>query len=149
MTLNDIIAFGIVCAVVIAIAFLIIVLEKLNNYRNNKTFNLVINEPILKNAPEGATHFDCAQYYKYTDRGDWFCWLRNEWTIANYDEFRSVCYLRLLSDIKEIAELKAGYEELRVASLNAIHSMHGQSKADLRDAYDKANDQLYYKSILR
>jgi hypothetical protein len=52
----------------------------------------------------------------------------------------------LVADTKHkerIAELKKGYEELRIASLYAVCKMSGgQAKADLRDAYDKATDYL-------
>jgi hypothetical protein len=42
-----------------------------------------------------------------------------------------------------IAELEKGYEELRIAALYAVCKMSGgQAKADLRDAYDKATEQL-------
>ena len=48
-----------------------------------------------------------------------------------------------LSMTKRIAELEKGYEELQVATLNAIQLMSGgQAKSDLRDAYDKATHQL-------
>ena len=44
---------------------------------------------------------------------------------------------------KRIAELEKGYEELRMAALDAICKIGGgQAKADLRDAYDKATDHL-------
>jgi DNA-binding transcriptional MerR regulator len=42
-----------------------------------------------------------------------------------------------------IAELEKGYEELRMAALDAVCKISGgQTKADLRDAYDKATDYL-------
>jgi hypothetical protein len=45
--------------------------------------------------------------------------------------------------IERIAELEQGYEELRIAALNAVCEIGGgQAKADLRDAYDKATEQL-------
>tara|TARA_R110000851_G_scaffold5671_1_gene23230 strand:- start:16568 stop:16789 length:222 start_codon:yes stop_codon:yes gene_type:complete len=45
--------------------------------------------------------------------------------------------------IEHIAELEKGYEELRMATLWAVQLMGGgQAKADLRDAYDKATEQL-------
>jgi hypothetical protein len=58
--------------------------------------------------------------------------------------------IRSLADIKELvelikanAELEKGYEELRVAALDAVCKIGGgQAKADLRDAYDKATEQL-------
>mgnify|MGYP003638344206 CR=1 FL=1 len=58
--------------------------------------------------------------------------------------------IRSLADIKElvelrkdIAKLERGYEELRMATLWAVQLMGGgQAKADLRDAYDKATEQL-------
>jgi hypothetical protein len=58
--------------------------------------------------------------------------------------------IRSLADIKELvelrnekAELEKGYEELRMAALNAVCKIGGgQTKADLRDAYDKATEQL-------
>jgi hypothetical protein len=44
---------------------------------------------------------------------------------------------------ERIAELEKGYEELRMAALWAVQLMSGgQAKADLRDAYDKATEQL-------
>ncbi len=50
---------------------------------------------------------------------------------------------RSLADIKRIAELEKGYEELRIAALNAVCKIGGgQAKADLRDAYDKATETL-------
>ena len=43
----------------------------------------------------------------------------------------------------KIAELEKGYEQLRIAALNAVCKIGGgQAKADLRDAYDKATEQL-------
>jgi hypothetical protein len=43
----------------------------------------------------------------------------------------------------KIAELEKGYEQLRIAALNAAFKMTGgKAKADLRDAYDKATEQL-------
>jgi hypothetical protein len=43
----------------------------------------------------------------------------------------------------KIAELEKGYEQLRIAALNAAFKMTGgKAKADLRDAYDKASEQL-------
>lgn len=42
-----------------------------------------------------------------------------------------------------IAELEKGFEELIIAALNAVQLIEsGKAKADLRDAYDKATDQL-------
>jgi len=44
---------------------------------------------------------------------------------------------------KRIAELEKGYEELTIATLNAVQCMSGgKCKAALRDAYDKAVEQL-------
>jgi hypothetical protein len=58
--------------------------------------------------------------------------------------------IRSLADIKDLvelrkanAELEKGYEELRMAALHAVCKIGGgQAKADLRDAYDKATEQL-------
>ena len=45
-----------------------------------------------------------------------------------------------------IQKLESGYEELRVAALNAVCKIEGgQAKADLRDAYDKATD--YFEAL--
>jgi hypothetical protein len=45
--------------------------------------------------------------------------------------------------VGRIAELEKGYEELRMATLWAVQLMGGgQAKADLRDAYDNATEQL-------
>ena len=44
---------------------------------------------------------------------------------------------------ERIAELEKGYEELTIATLDAVQCMGGgKCKADLRDAYDKAVEQL-------
>jgi hypothetical protein len=49
----------------------------------------------------------------------------------------------MLDMAEEISELEKGYEELRMATLWAVQLMSGgQAKADLRDAYDKATEQL-------
>jgi hypothetical protein len=49
----------------------------------------------------------------------------------------------MLDMAEEISELGKGYEELRMATLWAVQLMSGgQAKADLRDAYDKATEQL-------
>jgi hypothetical protein len=49
----------------------------------------------------------------------------------------------MLDMAEEISELEKGYEELRMATLWAVQLMGGgQAKADLRDAYDKATEQL-------
>jgi hypothetical protein len=59
--------------------------------------------------------------------------LRSKSDIAAELAFRDEC----------IAELEKGYEELRMAALNAVCKIGGgQAKADLRDAYDKATEQL-------
>jgi hypothetical protein len=43
----------------------------------------------------------------------------------------------------KITELEVGYEQLRIAALHAVCKIGGgQAKADLRDAYDKATEQL-------
>jgi hypothetical protein len=43
----------------------------------------------------------------------------------------------------KITELEGGYEQLRIAALHAVCKIGGgQAKADLRDAYDKATEQL-------
>jgi hypothetical protein len=45
--------------------------------------------------------------------------------------------------LAKITELGKGYEQLRIAALNAVCKIGGgQAKADLRDAYDKATEQL-------
>jgi hypothetical protein len=45
-----------------------------------------------------------------------------------------------------IQQLESGYEELRVAALNAVCKIGGgQAKADLRDAYDKATE--YFEAL--
>ena len=44
---------------------------------------------------------------------------------------------------KQARELTEGYNELRIAALDAIQIMpSGDAKANLRDAYDKATEQL-------
>ena len=44
---------------------------------------------------------------------------------------------------RRIAELEKSYEELTIATLDAVQCMSsGKCKADLRDAYDKAVEQL-------
>jgi hypothetical protein len=50
----------------------------------------------------------------------------------------------LASESKQrIADLGKGYEQLRIAALNAVCKIGGgQAKADLKDAYDKATEQL-------
>ena len=72
-------------------------------------------------------------------------------SIINGTPFIWACNnFRSLADIKELvelrnekAELEKGYEELRMAALNAVCKIGGgQTKADLRDAYDKATEQL-------
>ena len=52
--------------------------------------------------------------------------------IAHYNQLKN-----------RIAELEQGYEELRIEALNAVQCMSGGlCKANLRDAYDKATEQL-------
>jgi hypothetical protein len=44
---------------------------------------------------------------------------------------------------REVDRLETGYEQLRIAALNAVCKIGGgKAKADLRDAYDKATEQL-------
>ena len=64
-----------------------------------------------------------------------------------YEQTLEKVILRLDREEKEkdrrIAVLEEGYEELKIAALNAIQAISGgQEKADLRDAYDKATEQL-------
>jgi replicative DNA helicase len=58
-------------------------------------------------------------------------------------EATGALYMKSIRQEKRIAELEKGYEELRMATLWAVQLMSGgQAKADLRDAYDKATEQL-------
>jgi hypothetical protein len=58
-------------------------------------------------------------------------------------EATGALYMKSIRQEKRIAELEKGYEELRMATLWAVQLMGGgQAKADLRDAYDNATEQL-------
>lgn len=70
------------------------------------------DKAILEGAPEGATHWDGAQYYKY-EKHDWFSFLHLEWISANDDELYTTCSMRDLSDIRELVELRAEVAELK------------------------------------
>lgn len=63
------------------------------------------NQEILDNAPEGATHWDGAQYYRY-HKDNWFSFHGFEWIDANDDELYTACSLRSLADIRRIIELE-------------------------------------------
>jgi hypothetical protein len=63
------------------------------------------NQEILDNAPEGATLWDGAQYYRY-HKDDWFSFHGFEWIDANTDDLYTACSIRSLSDIKRIVELE-------------------------------------------
>jgi hypothetical protein len=63
------------------------------------------NQEILDNAPEGATHWDGSQYYRY-HKDNWFSFHGFEWIDANEDELYTACSIRSLSDIKRIVELE-------------------------------------------
>jgi hypothetical protein len=78
----------------------------------------VNNQEILDNAPEGATHWDGAQYYRY-HKDDWFSFHRFEWIDANEDELHTACSIRLLADIKHIVELEEGMLENMALGIQA------------------------------
>jgi hypothetical protein len=63
------------------------------------------NQEILDNAPEGATHWDGAKYYRY-HKDDWFSFHGFEWIDANTDDLYTACSIRSLEDIKRIAEFE-------------------------------------------
>jgi hypothetical protein len=65
----------------------------------------VNNQKILDNAPEGATHWDGSQYYRY-HKDNWFSFHGFEWIDANEDELYTACSIRSLADIKHIVELE-------------------------------------------
>jgi hypothetical protein len=67
--------------------------------------------------------------------------------IAMFERPARATSLSMVEIIQEqaakIAELEKGYEQLRIAALNAVCKIGGgQAKADLRGAYDKATEQL-------
>jgi hypothetical protein len=72
----------------------------------------VNNQEVLDNAPEGATHWDGAQYYRY-HKDDWFSFHGFEWIDANTDDLYTACSIRSLADINRIAELEEELLEIR------------------------------------
>jgi hypothetical protein len=103
------------------------------------------DQKILDSAPEGSLIVDSkfrffdGRYSELDKVGNW-TWKK---TMPAFP-------IRSLADIKDLvklreanAELEKGYEELRMAALHAVCKIGGgQAKADLRDAYDKATEQL-------
>jgi hypothetical protein len=71
------------------------------------------------------------------------CWCDEDTSNIEMDSHLANAFAkRLDTKDKRIAELEQGYEELQVATLNAIQVISGgQAKADLRDAYDKATKE--------
>ena len=60
-----------------------------------------------------------------------------------YVELLKLAHEKIGSQSDKIADLEKGYEELRIAALHAVCKISGgQTKADLRDAYDKATEHL-------
>jgi hypothetical protein len=119
------------------------------------------DQKILDNAPKcnTATHVDNeGDYYKiqveyqYEDESD--CGYEQMFKLNHLKNWEVddcvLILMRSLADIKELvelrnanAELMKGYEELRITALHAVCKIGGgQAKADLRDAYDKATEQL-------
>ena len=79
------------------------------------------NQEILDYAPEGATHWDDAQYYKYY-KDDWFSfWV--DWVAANDDVLYTACSLRSLADIAELVKLRKENAELENQQCDLVYSL--------------------------
>jgi hypothetical protein len=104
------------------------------------------DQKILDNAPKG----EATDLVDIT--GAFFDKHCNHLNLEGFWSEQDICPVgpRSLADIKELvelrnanAEIEKGYEELRMAALHAVCKIGGgQAKADLRDAYDKATEQL-------
>lgn len=70
------------------------------------------DEQILDDAPDGATHWDGAQYYRYHEY-DWFSFHGFEWIDANDDELYTACSFRSLDDIKRIVGLEKELTDIK------------------------------------
>jgi hypothetical protein len=111
------------------------------------------DQKILDNAPEIKNNAGALLYYspesdRYYEEHDGYWYEVDDYTMTKI--IAPTAFIRSLADIKELvelrnanAELMKGYEELRITALHAVCKIGGgQAKADLRDAYDKATEQL-------
>ena len=102
------------------------------------------DQEILGNAPEGATHIDNKGTSLFRDKKDG---IRSLADIKRIAELEAIIRGRdeLINNAvsSRIVELEKSYEELTIATLDAVQCMSsGKCKADLRDAYDNAVEQL-------